>query len=138
MKIPYAIKLEAGKKYYIEAHMKEGGGGDNLSVAWQGPGIAQVVIAGSFLSPFVPQNQPPPPAIFALTVSRAGTHGTAAPDSPAATMTANFNPTGHPSIQSIAQTRMMSHSTAPTVKDSVRATVGSPIVPVAPAMTMAA
>ena len=28
------VKLEAGKKYYIEAIMYEGGGGDNLSVAW--------------------------------------------------------------------------------------------------------
>lgn len=29
-----AIKLEAGKKYYIEAIMFEGRGGDNLAVAW--------------------------------------------------------------------------------------------------------
>jgi len=28
--------LQAGKKYYIEALMKEQGGGDNLSVAWGG------------------------------------------------------------------------------------------------------
>ncbi|MGN6386420.1 MAG: lamin tail domain-containing protein, partial [Verrucomicrobiota bacterium] len=31
------IRLEAGKYYYIEAIMVEGGGGDNLSVRWQLP-----------------------------------------------------------------------------------------------------
>ena len=33
---------------------KEGSGGDNVAVAWQGPGITQQVIAGNYLSPFVP------------------------------------------------------------------------------------
>ena len=31
------VKLQAGKKYYIEALMKEGEGGDNLAVRWQLP-----------------------------------------------------------------------------------------------------
>ncbi|MHC4703764.1 MAG: PA14 domain-containing protein, partial [Planctomycetota bacterium] len=30
------IALEAGGKYYISAMFKEGGGGDNVSVAWEG------------------------------------------------------------------------------------------------------
>ncbi len=34
-----AINLTAGQKYYIEVLQKEGGGGDNVAVAWQGPGI---------------------------------------------------------------------------------------------------
>ena len=46
-----AITLTAGQSYYIEALQKEGGGGDNLAVAWQGPGIAQQVIPGQYLSP---------------------------------------------------------------------------------------
>lgn len=52
------ISLVAGKPYYIEALMKEGGGGDNLAVAWAGPGISQpatsspTVIDGQFLTPF--------------------------------------------------------------------------------------
>ncbi len=47
-----SIPLTAGQKYYIEALQKEGGGGDNLAVAWQGPGIgAYTVIAGQYLSP---------------------------------------------------------------------------------------
>lgn len=49
-----AINLTAGQKYYIEVLHKEGSGGDNVAVAWQGPGITQQVIAGSNLSPFVP------------------------------------------------------------------------------------
>ncbi len=49
-----AINLTAGQKYYIEVLHKEGSGGDNVAVAWQGPGITQQVIDGSYLSPFVP------------------------------------------------------------------------------------
>jgi endoglucanase len=63
-----AINLSAGQKYYIEVLHKEAFGGDNVAVAWQGPGISQSVIAGSHLSPFVPQGG----TSHALTVSRAG------------------------------------------------------------------
>ncbi|SDG15314.1 T9SS type A sorting domain-containing protein [Chitinophaga filiformis] len=48
------INLTAGQKYYIEVLQKEASGGDNVAVAWQGPGITQQVIAGNYLSPFVP------------------------------------------------------------------------------------
>lgn len=48
-----AITLVGGQKYYIEALHKEGVGGDNLAVAWQGPSIPQAVIAGQYLSPWV-------------------------------------------------------------------------------------
>ena len=48
------ITLQAGKKYYIEALQKEGGGGDNLSVQWQLPDATmETPIAGSHLSPYV-------------------------------------------------------------------------------------
>ncbi len=43
------IPLEAGQAYYIEALQKEGGGGDHLAVAWQGPSIPQAVIPGTYL-----------------------------------------------------------------------------------------
>ncbi len=43
------VRLEKDRRYYIEALMKEGGGYDNLSVAWQGPGITRQVIAGKHL-----------------------------------------------------------------------------------------
>ena len=46
------INLVAGRKYYIEAFMKEHGGGDNLSVAWRGGPIStRQIIAGQYLSP---------------------------------------------------------------------------------------
>ncbi len=44
------IALNAGQLYYIEALQKEGTGGDNLAVAWQGPGLTQRVIDGQYLS----------------------------------------------------------------------------------------
>ena len=47
------VSLVAGELYYIEALFKEGTGGDNLSVAWQGPGIDQAVIDGAYLGPVI-------------------------------------------------------------------------------------
>lgn len=48
-----AINLEAGRKYYVEALLKEDRGGDNLAVGWQLPdGTLQRPIAGDHLSPF--------------------------------------------------------------------------------------
>ena len=47
------VTLTAGQAYYIEALYKEGGGGDNLAVAWAlSPDMNDlVVIDGAFLSP---------------------------------------------------------------------------------------
>jgi hypothetical protein len=58
------IPLEGGQKYYIMALYKEGGGGDNCAVAWEGPDSpARAVIHGYFLSPYVPfKNTQPDPA----------------------------------------------------------------------------
>ncbi|MHC4207623.1 MAG: PA14 domain-containing protein, partial [Planctomycetota bacterium] len=49
------ITLVAGQKYYIEALMKEAGGGDSLTVAWEGPviGNGPVIIEGRYLSPVI-------------------------------------------------------------------------------------
>jgi hypothetical protein len=67
------IYLEYGKKYFIEAAMKEGTGGDNLAVAWRMPGAGDVQdgdspIPGEYLSPleFDPANLPPLSAYFIL------------------------------------------------------------------------
>ncbi len=46
------VHLEKGKRYYIEAVHRELDGGDHLTVAWQGPGVEQGVIAGNYLSPY--------------------------------------------------------------------------------------
>ena len=51
------ITLEGGKAYYIEALFNEGGGGDNIAVAWTtGDPVAAGAqpIAGEFLSPWIP------------------------------------------------------------------------------------
>jgi len=50
-----AISLVAGQRYYIEALMKEAGGGDSLTVAWGGPviGAGPVIIEGKYLSPII-------------------------------------------------------------------------------------
>jgi len=55
-----ARTLIAGQAYYIEARMKEGGGGDNLSVAWQcaAAGIAREVIPARFVAPYAPNYFP--------------------------------------------------------------------------------
>ena len=45
------VNLVAGQQYYIEAFAKEGGGGDNLAVAWSGPGISRQVIPADYLQP---------------------------------------------------------------------------------------
>jgi hypothetical protein len=46
------VTLEAGKMYWFEAQQAEGGGGDHLSVAWQGAGIpVRSIIAGAYLIP---------------------------------------------------------------------------------------
>jgi hypothetical protein len=51
------IKLEAGQRYYIQALQKEGGGGDNVAVAWQGPGFTQEVLGAGGVgpTPYLPQ-----------------------------------------------------------------------------------
>jgi len=46
------VYLEAGRRYYVKALHKEGGGDDHLSVAWEGPGIGQAVVANDYLRPY--------------------------------------------------------------------------------------
>ncbi len=51
--ISSGISLVAGQTYWIEAQQVEGGGGDHVSVAWQGPGIARQPIPATVMAPFV-------------------------------------------------------------------------------------
>jgi aryl-phospho-beta-D-glucosidase BglC (GH1 family) len=74
-----AVNLTAGQRYYIEVLHKEAMGGDNVAVSWQGPGIAQAVIGGSFLSPFVPTQG----TTFPLTVTKSGAGSGTVTSSPA-------------------------------------------------------
>lgn len=75
------ITLEAGRRYYLEAQMQEGGGGDNLAVRWQLPDgtLEEPLMAaspmGTRLVPFNGANTAPviqrPPA--SVTVVEGGT-----------------------------------------------------------------
>ncbi|MBN1124774.1 MAG: hypothetical protein JXA82_07195 [Sedimentisphaerales bacterium] len=66
------IALEAGKAYYIQALMKEGGGSDNLYVGWKKPGSGDIEIIGSsYISDIHPQaatNPIPPDKEIAVAV----------------------------------------------------------------------
>ncbi len=70
-----AISLQAGQSYFIEALMKEHGGGDNLAVGWSKPGEStsapSEVIPGSVLSPFAsaPQDTEAPTTPTNLSTS---------------------------------------------------------------------
>jgi hypothetical protein len=46
-----SFHLIGGRRYYIEALLKEDGGGDCLGVAWEGPRLTRAVISGEYLSP---------------------------------------------------------------------------------------
>ncbi len=56
------IALRSNVVYYIMALQKQGNGGENLAVAWQGPGISQSVISGQYLSGYVDTGSYTPPA----------------------------------------------------------------------------
>jgi hypothetical protein len=59
------IPLVAGQVYWLEVHHLEGGGGDHVSVAWQGPGISRQAIPASAIFPNF--GTPPVPPTIALT-----------------------------------------------------------------------
>ena len=68
------VTLQAGKRYYIEALVKDGTGDDHLSVGWLKPGDTTVaVVAGTYLSPFLPVNNP----VVAWNFDEASWNGTA-------------------------------------------------------------
>ncbi len=54
------ISLRGGQTYYIEALQEQLTQDDNLSVAWQGPGCPQSVIAGQYLKPWVENSDQAP------------------------------------------------------------------------------
>jgi signal transduction histidine kinase len=47
-----SVFLKAGETYYIEALCEQTDGGNNLSVAWQGPEIDRAIIGPSYLTPW--------------------------------------------------------------------------------------
>lgn len=73
------VTLVAGRPCYIEARVREIGGGDHLSVAWSGPGLSRQVIRGHYLQPF--QENVAPPVLKGLALWRyaAGVVGSTTP-----------------------------------------------------------
>lgn len=65
------VNLAGGQRYYVEVLHKEGSGGDNVAVAWQGPTINQSVISGVYLSPY--EGGTTNPDQFTLSTSVNGT-----------------------------------------------------------------
>lgn len=68
-----AIQLEAGKRYYVEALMKEGGKEDSMAVAWTKeneppPPFLAAPIGGQFLGILTDADSTPPPAVSDLAV----------------------------------------------------------------------
>jgi len=71
------IKLEAGKRYYVEVYNSDGTGGGVVSVGWGGPGIGAgpVLVDGKYLAPWIRSPEPmfmaqnPDPADGAVGVS---------------------------------------------------------------------
>ncbi|MCP1384974.1 M4 family metallopeptidase [Runella salmonicolor] len=83
------ITLQAGQRYYVEALMKEGGGGDNLAVGWQLPsGALERPIPSNRLIPFDGGGGTPPSGCGSGTgLSATYFSGTALQGSPIATYT---------------------------------------------------
>jgi YVTN family beta-propeller protein len=75
------ITLQAGTRYYIEALVKNSAGGDNLAVGWLKPGdTAVTVIGGTYLSPYLPVNNP----VVGWSFEEASWNGTAGEVKPTA------------------------------------------------------
>jgi hypothetical protein len=60
------VTLQENQPYYIEAIFKEQGGGDHLTVAWEGPCMSMQVIKGSYLSPYT---GPEPETNFSVVIT---------------------------------------------------------------------
>jgi Zn-dependent metalloprotease len=64
------INLQAGQRYYIEALVKEGGGGDNLAVGWQLPnGTLERPIPSNRMIPFSGGSGCVPPAAPSISAN---------------------------------------------------------------------
>ena len=81
-----SITLVAGSHYFLEAKMKEGGGGDNLAVAWEYPGQTQEVIPASYGKISAPDTATPTATPTVIST----------PPTEAPTTSPTFNPTDSP------------------------------------------
>lgn len=72
------VSLVAGQRYFIEARVKEGSGGDHVSVGWTGPGISTIVVpSAADVRPFDTNLAPVFPAsVWPMSLARASSPGT--------------------------------------------------------------
>lgn len=52
------VRLEAGRRYYVEVLHVDEWRGDHVAVAWEGPGISRAVIDSAYLEPYAAGAQP--------------------------------------------------------------------------------
>lgn len=50
------IRLEKGKRYYLQLLHKEGSGGDHVALSWEGPGIKKGILTEEYTIPVVEGN----------------------------------------------------------------------------------
>ena len=131
-----AIKLTAGQRYYIEALHVEQGGNDHLTVTWQGPGVPQSVLSGSYISPYVPGTGPTntpgavtntptktnTPVVPTLTPTRTFTPVVGASNTPTRTATRTNTPVGPTSTFTRTPTRTNTPAISPTRTNTLTAT----------------
>lgn len=99
------VRLEAGKRYFIEALQKEGSGGDHLAVHWELPTVfARQAIPAGVLAPFA--EAPAYDSARQLYVSAGADLSIFAPRLQAQPLGSAFVRSGSPAIQSIAWTQI--------------------------------
>ncbi|MEB3200734.1 MAG: Calx-beta domain-containing protein [Synechococcaceae cyanobacterium] len=79
------LSLQAGRRYWFEVQQREGGGGDHVQVAWQGPGMASKALIGQAnfgtIVPEAPSPSPPAAAAYPAGVAAASFSSTIGTDS---------------------------------------------------------
>lgn len=122
------VSLVAGRLYYLEAQQTDGGGGDHLAVAWQGPGIARQSIPASVIYPFVPNVEFGPVPVVPLIAVSSPTTGASLDVGVAVTVTAEVV-AGSPVLDSVQfyddSTLIGSDTAAPYAVDWTPSTAGS-------------
>ena len=136
------IRLEAGRRYSVRAEMKEGGGGDNLAVAWTKVGQARaangaVPILSSFLA--TDRRPPAPPQITVQPQGQVVTAGSTVnltvDTSGSGPFTYQWYRSGTPVGGGTSQTLTLSNLQTPNVGDYsvvVGSAAGSTVSQVAP------
>jgi hypothetical protein len=137
-----SITLTAGQRYYIEALHVEQGGSDHMTVAWQGPGVPQSVISGSYISPYIPSTGPTPTNTVgasntpsALTNTPTKTNTPVTPSlTPTRTAGASPTRTNTPAVSN-TPTRTPTRTNTPSITNTPTRTATRTNTPIGPTVT---